>query len=196
MSQFDKINRRTHLYLGLFLMPWLLMYGVSSSLIIHEGWFGGEKNSAWEPLFEREYHRPVGEPADLRATAEQVLKDCHLQGAFWANKPNPDTLEIDRYSFWGSTRLTYSLKEQKLKAQRQRARPNQVVVRMHFRGGYDQPTLADKLWGALVDLTCLGIIIWILSGLVMWWRLPRLRVWGAAAVGGGIFLFLLLIRTI
>ena len=27
---FGKINRRTHLYLGLFLLPWLAMYGVSS----------------------------------------------------------------------------------------------------------------------------------------------------------------------
>jgi hypothetical protein len=72
----------------------------------------------------------------------------------------------------------------------------QAVVRMHFRGGYDQPTFWDNFWGLLVDIACIGIIIWIASGLVMWWRLPRLRTWGAIAVGGGILSFLLLVWAI
>jgi hypothetical protein len=177
MTTFDKINRRTHLYLGLFLMPWLLMYGVSSFIIIHQSWFRADKERAWEPLFEKEYSRPVNDQGDLRATAQEILKDCDLEGAFWADKPNADTLRIDRFSFWGSTRLTYSIKDQKLKAEHQRMRPSQAVVRMHFRGGFGQPTFWDKFWGLLVDLACVGIIIWTISGLIMLWRLPRLRAW-------------------
>jgi hypothetical protein len=72
-------------------------------------------------------------------------------------------------------------------------RLSQAVVRMHFRGGYGQPTFWDKSWGFLVDLACVGIIVWVASGLIMWWRLPRLRAWGAVAVGGGALSFLLLI---
>ena len=196
MKTFDKINRRTHLYMGLFLMPWLLMYGVSSFIIIHRSWFRADKSLAWEPLFEKEYSRPVRDNGDLRATAQEILKDCNLEGAFWVNKPKPDTLHIDRFSFWGSTRLTYSIKDQKLKAERQPMRLSQAVVRMHFRGGYGQPTFWDKFWGLLVDIACLGIIVWVASGLIMWWRLPRLRAWGAVAVGGGIVSFLLLVWTL
>jgi hypothetical protein len=192
MTNFDKINRRTHLFLGLFLMPWLLMYGASSLMIIHQSWFQKSKELAWEPLFENEYHHPVNDQGDLRATAQEILKDCNLEGAFWTVKPRPDTLQIDRFSFWGSTRLTYSIKEQKLAAQRQRMPLHQAVVRMHFRGGYLQPTAADKFWGFTVDLACVGIVLWVASGLIMWWRLPRLRNWGAIAVGGGLFSFLLL----
>jgi hypothetical protein len=193
---FDKINRRTHLYAGLFLMPWLLMYGLSSFIIIHQSWFGANKESAWETLYEKDYHRPLSKDQDLRTTAEAILNDCQLEGAFWADKPDADSLRIDRFSFWGSTRLTYSVTAQKLKAERQRMRPTQAVVRMHFRGGYGQPTFWDKFWGLLVDLACAGIIIWIASGLLMWWRLPRLRAWGALAVGGGFISFLLLIFTL
>jgi hypothetical protein len=196
MKTFDRINRRTHLYLGLLLMPWLLMYGVSSFIIIHQSWFRADKERAWEPLFEKQYDRPVNAQADLRATALEILKDCNLEGAFWADKPNPDTLRIDRFSFWGSTRLTYSMKDQKLKAEHQPMRLSQAVVRMHFRGGYGQPTFWNKFWGLLVDLACVGIIIWTASGLIMWWRLPRLRAWGAVAVGGGLLSFLLLIWTL
>jgi hypothetical protein len=69
----------------------------------------------------------------------------------------------------------------------------QVATRMHFRGGYGQPPFLDKLWGLLVDVACVGIMVWVASGLIMWWRLPRLKAWGAIAVGGGLLSFLLLI---
>jgi hypothetical protein len=201
MATFDKINRRTHLYLGLFLMPWLLMYGVSSFIVIHQSWFGAGKARAWEPLFEKTYDRPVNiqganNSPELRATAQEILKACNLEGAFWVDKPNANTLHIDRFSFREAISLTYSIKDQKLKAERRSMRVPQTITRMHFRGGYEQPTLGNKFWGLLVDVACAGIVIWVASGLVMWWRLPRLRVWGAIAVGGGALSFGLLVWTL
>jgi hypothetical protein len=52
MITFDKINRRAHLYLGMFLMPWLLMYGVSSFIVIHHAWFPSDRPGR-EVLFEK-----------------------------------------------------------------------------------------------------------------------------------------------
>jgi hypothetical protein len=196
LNTFDKINRRTHLYLGLCLLPWLLMYGVSSFIIIHQPWFRADKERAWEILFAKEYHHPVNAQENLRETAGEILKDCNLEGAFWANQPDTNTLQIDRFSFWDSIRLTYSIKDQKLTAERQRMRPSQAVVRMHFRGGFGQPTVRDKFWGLLVDLACVSIVVWTVSGLIMWWRLPGLRAWGAIAAGGGALSFLLLIWSL
>ncbi len=195
---FDKINRRTHLYLGLLLMPWLMIYGVSSFIIIHQSWFGADRRLDWEPVFEKAYNRPVTAPGmnkerELRALAQEILRDCRLDGAFWVDKPNPDTLHIDQFSFRDSISLTYSLKDQKLKAERQRMRWPQVAMRMHFRGGYSQPTCLDKFWGLLVDVACVAILIWVASGLIMWWQLPRLKIWGAMAVAGGALSFLVLV---
>ncbi len=112
------------------------------------------------------------------------------------NAPPADTLHIERFSFRDSTSLTYSLKDQKLTAKHQRMKVPQVVMRMHFRGGYEQPTFGNKFWGVLVDIACIGILIWVASGLIMWWRLRRLRVWGAMAVGGGLLSFLFLVWTL
>ena len=201
MITFDKLNRRAHLYLGLFLLPWLIMYGVSSFIVIHQSWFGTDKPHARELLFEKTYNRPVNlqganNSPELRAAAQEILKDCNLEGAFWVDKPNADTLHIDRFSFRDSISLTYSLKDQKLTAKHQRMKAPQVAMRMHFRGGYEQPTFGNKLWGVLVDTACIGIIIWVASGLIMWWRLRRFRVWGAIAVAGGFLSFLLLVWTL
>jgi hypothetical protein len=197
MIGFGKINRRTHLYLGLFLLPWLAMYGVSSAIVIHQTWFNMERLPR-ELVFEKTYDRPVNlqganNSPELRSAAEQILKDVDLEGAFWADKPNPDTLRIDRFSFRGSTSLTYSVKKQTLKAEHQSMRVPHVIQRMHFRGGYEQPGFGSKSWGVFVDLACVGILIWVISGLIMWWQLPRLRGWGALALTSGVLSFALLV---
>jgi hypothetical protein len=103
MITFDKINRRAHLYLGLFLIPWLLMYGVSSFIVIHHAWFPSDRPER-EVLFEKAYSRPVNlqganNSPELREAAQEILKECNWEGAFWADKPKPDTLHIDRSVF-------------------------------------------------------------------------------------------------
>src|SRR5882672_4262531 len=51
ISQFSmKIMRRTHLYAGLFLAPWVAMYGFSGFIFNHGSWFapcGGSKPIQW-----------------------------------------------------------------------------------------------------------------------------------------------------
>jgi hypothetical protein len=193
MITFDRINRRTHLYLGLVLIPWVMMYGISSFIISHHAWFRSDKEPPWETLFEREYQHPVADQADVRAVAREILKENNLEGAFNAQRPNPGELRITRNTFFDLTRLTYSIMDQKLRAERQHVRWDQVILRMHFRGGYNQPLFLNKLWALMVDLSCVGILLWITSGLIMWWRLSRTRVWGAIALAGGLLSFLSLV---
>ena len=193
---FDRINRRTHLYLGLVLIPWVMMYGISSFIISHHDWFRSDHEPPWEPLFEREYHHAADQQADVRAVSREILKENGLEGAFYAQRPNPDELRINRNTFFDQTRLTYFIKEQKLRAERQHLRWDQVILRMHFRGGYNQPLFLTKLWAVMVDLACVGILLWITSGLIMWWRVARTRLWGALALSGGVLSFLWLIWSL
>jgi len=201
MISFNKINRRTHLYLGLALLPWLLMYAVSSAIVIHPSTFNPREALPRELVSEKSYDKPVdlkgaNNSPELRAAAEQVLKNLDIEGGFWADKPNPDTLHIERFSFRGATRLTYSAKKQTIKIEHQKMRVPQVIQRMHFRGGFQQPDLGNNSWGVLVDFTCITILIWVITGLIMWWQLPKLRMWGMLALTGGILSFVLLIWTL
>jgi hypothetical protein len=196
MMSFNRINRRTHLYLGLALLPWLLMYGVSSWIIIHKS----IEPLPRELLYKKSYTAPVdlnspngsNNTPQMRAAAQQILKDLDMQGAFWVDKPNSDTLHIDRFSFRGNTTLTYSAKKQELKVEHQKMRVPQVIQRLHFRGGYIQPDLGNQAWGVFVDAACIAILIWVISGVIMWWQLPKLRAWGTLALAGGILSFVIL----
>ena len=198
MISFNKINRRTHLYVGLALLPWLLMYAVSSAIVIHPSTFNPHEPLPRELVSEKPYAKPVdlkgaNNSPELRATAEQILKDISMKNNFWTDKPNPDTLHIERFSFRDSTSLIYSVKKQTLKIEHQKMRVPQVIQRLHFRGGYQQPDFGNKSWGVLVDLACIAILLWVISGLIMWWQLPKLRAWGTLALAGGVLSFVLLI---
>jgi len=101
----------------------------------------------------------------------------------------PWASRCSRHCFFNQTRLTYLINEHKLRVERQQFRWDQVVVRMHFRGGYHHPLFLNLLWAILVNVVCVAFLVWIASGLIMWWRLSRTRVWGAVALCAGALSF-------
>lgn len=185
----DRFIRRTHLYLGLALLPWLLVYGVSSLLLSHPTWFAQPAAEVWQPLFDRDYNRPVAESTDLRTVARAILIDCELDGAFWAERPRADELRITRHRFGSDTRLIYRINEHRLRAERRTANGRDYVLRLHFRGGFQQPSVWDGAWAVVVDLTCLALVAWVLTGLLLWWRMRALRGSGLLALIAGVMTF-------
>ena len=62
---------------------------------------------------------------------------------------------------------------------------------MHARGGFQQEGFLHDAWAVVVDIICIAFLIWIASGICMWWLLPTCRTWGTVALGGGIISFVL-----
>ena len=65
-----------------------------------------------------------------------------------------------------------------------RFRWEHFLTAMHAKGGFDQGGL-HNLWGVVVDLVCLGMFLWVFTGIVMWWTLPFARIWGWLAILSG-----------
>lgn len=190
---FNLVNRRTHLYLAMFLLLWFLMYGVSSLPINHPDWFrqtDGVGEPQWSVTFDREYNLEVAEGADLRSVGTQILKDAGLEGSFNAGRPAPERIIVNRFDFWSLQRLTYFIEEGRLLAETRRFRWSQFLVRMHVRGGFRQDSILADAWAVIVDVVCVAMLIWIASGIYMWWLIRKTRLWGAVALGGGLLSFL------
>ena len=64
---------------------------------------------------------------------------------------------------------------------------------MHARGGFEQEGILPLSWSVVVDLMCVGMILWVASGLYMWWGLPGHRGWGWLAILAGAATFILFI---
>ena len=188
---FDKVSRRTHLYLGMFLLPWFLMYGVSSIVFSHHDFFDKHYHDGvpeWTPLFQHKYHKDIPAGADKRSVGGQILRDNGVvwNGSWGAYSPNDREFIVYMYNFWSSQRLTYFTKEDRVLAEKQRFRWDHFLTGMHARGGFGQEHLLSDAWAVTVDFVMIAILTWITSGLIMFWGVRRSRMWGLLAVGGGV----------
>ncbi|HRJ21409.1 MAG TPA: hypothetical protein PLF84_20365, partial [Bryobacteraceae bacterium] len=52
--------------------------------------------------------------------------------------------------------------------------------------GFEQDGWLTKAWGGVVDMVVVGMVWWVVSGLIMWWKLPGKRRGGWVALGLGV----------
>ncbi|MCC6537189.1 MAG: hypothetical protein IT162_06540 [Bryobacterales bacterium] len=189
---FHHLNRRTHLYLALFLSPWFLMYGLSSIPFSHNQYFEELDKAKGIPLWTKRAEIPFDQPVpagpELRPFAEQVVKLTGLTGAYGAYRQSPKQVNVYVYTFWKSTQVKYFLEEKKLVVEDRRFRWDHFLTGMHAKGGFDQGGWHNA-WGVVVDLVCLGMLLWIATGLIMWWNVPVVRNWGWVALASGVVSF-------
>jgi hypothetical protein len=184
----SKLIRRSHMYLALFLTPWMVGYAASTLLMNH---------AAGRPVVfvsesERPYNTSFEPGTPPRVVAEQILSELDLEGTFGVAAPSPDgKLTITRQDIVAPRRVTFYPTEQRLTVER--AQPDAVgfLYRFHRRRGYEPPYLADRAMAFSVDLVIAAMVFWALSGLWMWWEMRATRRWGLACaiLGVGIFTF-------
>jgi hypothetical protein len=194
---FDRLNRRTHLYLGLALIPWVLMYGASSVPFAHNAYFQARDAATGLPPFTVRAEIPVDVaiPDDreaLRALGATLLDKAGIHGTnFGAYRQGPSQVNVYSYTFWKSTQLKYDADRQVMTVEDRRFRWDQFLTGMHARGGFEQEGILPTAWSLIIDLVCLSLIGWVASGVYMWWRQPRLRRLGWIALASGALPFLL-----
>jgi hypothetical protein len=196
----SKLIRRTHMYLALFLTPWMLIYALSG-LVLNHGQavraFYGAKWGQMEKVEERPYTASFSTDATPRMIGAQVLEHLGLSGSFnvqgQANQPR---LIINRNGAFAQHRVTYFRTENRLLIEKQAFSAPVFVNRAHFRHGYEQPFLSSNVWASIVDLAVVGMLFWVLSGIWMWWEIKPARIPGAVLALGGFGIFGLLLATI
>ena len=189
------VNRRMHLYLGLALLPWFLMYGISSVPFAHTRFFddrdAAKKLPMWTLRAEKRIDIPVPEhAAGLRELGAALLREAGIEEtSFGTYRQSPTQINVYAYSFWKSTQLKYFTDQKKLTVEDRRFRWDHFLTGMHARGGFEQDSLLDRSWSVVVDIVSVSMLLWIASGLYMWWELPGQRRWGALALLAGVATF-------
>jgi hypothetical protein len=197
---FSRYLRRIHMYLALFLTPWILMYALSSLVFNHigtiSGWYGGRLNN-FEKVEEVDYRNALAVDLPPADAAKQILLDLNLAGAhFVPANSAPDRLVITRTASHTVTRITYLKDDGKLIIEK--ASPNlpSMLTRAHMRHGFEQDYPSVTFSSLAVELTVLAMLFWIASGLWMWWEIKPARKWGAVFALLGISLFSVMLFAI
>ena len=190
MIVFSKTLRRIHMYLALFLTPWVLMYTASTFVMNHRDWFRGRPPAPpkWETVSQRLYDGQFPEGATPAIQASQILMSVDLDGAHQASM-REGKLVIQRQIPLQPMRLTFSPDSKQLLIERQAPDTSAFLERMHRRRGFQHPDALEDVWAFSVDFFIAAVIFWSLSGLWMWWELKVTRRLGALALLAGISLF-------
>ncbi len=145
----------------------------------------------WTLRSEHTVDLPVPEdPVALRRLGAALLEIAGIEGtSFGAYRQSPAQVNVYSYSFWSSTQLKYFVEQKKLTVEDRRFRWDHFLTGMHARGGFEQEGVLQTSWSVVVDVVCLGMIVWIASGLYMWWALRGHRAWGGLAILGGVVSF-------
>jgi hypothetical protein len=185
-QQVSKLLRRIHLYLALFLTPWVLLYTFSTFIMNHKQRPG--KPAQWETLSKRVYDGVFPPNATHHDIARQILMSLDLDGAHQASLVR-DSVVIQRFAAIAPLRLTFQPASRELHIERQVVTPNAFLERMHRRRGFQHPYALEDTWAFSVDLFIFGVLFWALSGLWLWWELKVTRVLGGLALAAGIAVF-------
>ena len=190
MIMFSKILRRTHMYLALFLTPWVLMYTLSTFVMNHRDRFRGRPPAPpqWDRVSEGVYDGQFPDGATPAIQARQILMSLDMDGAHQASLRD-GKLVIQRHGALQPARLTFTPDSRQLLVERQAPDSSAFLERMHRRRGFQHPYTLEDTWAFSVDLFIAGVVFWALSGLWMWWELKVTRTLGALALLGGVALF-------
>lgn len=198
MKSTNLILRRTHLYLGMLLIPWLLIFGLSTLMFNHGDHFRPLRPSdpQFVALWEIDYALPHPiTDSNLREIVAQLLADNGLQGAFGARQQG-SSIDITLQNFLQPTKLNYNLNTKKLRAEKKKFAWVEVLQRLHFRAGYNGSSLLANVWPVIVDFFCVTMLIWILTGLYLWWKIRDSRRLGWLTISAGMLMFALLLATL
>jgi hypothetical protein len=196
---FNHLNRRVHLYLGLILLAWFAVYGVSSYYINHPGFAQKMKQEGkplWVTTADRSLDLAVSEEADPRELASRVLDDLGIEADnynAWLLGQQQDQnyrLFINVISVLKPIRIDYYINQDKVSAEEAQFYWTQFWIRLHKLGGYQHDSLLMDVWAVIVDIFCLGMLVWVISGIIIWWQMGKVRGWGLISMGAGLVVFI------
>lgn len=195
----SKILRRTHMYIALFLFPWMAMYALSTIVMNHRDIFIAKYGRGPAPLVkEREltYDGSFPPDAEPKIIARQILASLDLDGAHGANRRKDGAIVINRQDLVSPRRIIYTPSDNKLVIEKMQYRTNAFLERFHRRRGYSTGYALDTIWAISVDLVIVAMVFWALSGVWLWWEMKVTRALGLLALAGGAGLFALYLAVL
>ena len=189
----SRLVRRIHMFTGLFLAPWMVMYALSTLVMAHHEYvnsFYVSKSPVMVKERELDYSRSFPTNLTRDAIAPQILSDLSMDGAHSVSGGrNGSPLVIQRQHAMPQRRLTFDASKGKITIEREEFRTPTVLERLHRRRGYKQPYALEDTWGFTVDVAAVTMVFWSLSGMWLAWELKTTRVWGALSFVVGLGLF-------
>ena len=187
-------NRKAHYFLGLYLLLFTWFFAVSGLVLNHSEWRVAQ---FWERRAEATAERAIavpGEQGDV-AMAQDLMRQLAIVGEVGEVRRNRDGTRID-------VQVVKPGHVYKVEARLDSARARVTEIRLDAWGAMDalhkftgvrmddsaqtRDWWLTRLWSLAMDAVGVGLVVLVLSGVWMWWRLIPKRVPGAIALALGV----------
>lgn len=199
LSRVSRLVRRVHMFTGLFLAPWMLMYALSTLVMTHREFVRSlyaSKNPSMVTERELDYSRSFPANSTREQIGEQILHDLGLSGTHYiSGGKDGKPLVIHRQHALTTRQITFDASKNKIVLEQEEFRASNFLERMHRRRGYNSYALENS-WGFLVDVAVVTMAFWSLSGVWLGWELKPARRWGALSLTAGLALFAMFLALI
>jgi hypothetical protein len=164
----------------------------------HGEWF--QKYRPSNPQYLALWERPQPLPAplgegNLREVVRSLLDAQQLKGPFFAQQQGR-RININIQNFFQPIRLTYDLDRQTLRAEQKKFSWVELLIRLHFRVGYNDGGALATIWPIIVDVFCITMLVWIVTGLILWWKVRDSRRLGWVTILAGFAMIAVLLMIV
>lgn len=167
-------TRNLHLWLGLFFLLFLLVYGLSSVQMAHPEWFPMEPT-----VTEERVPVAAARARDARALAQELRERHGLRGDLRQAEETAAGLRLRIVRPGTVHEVSYRRAAGEASVRTSVATFMGMLNRIHHVGGLWHGYALINVWGVLVALVSVGLVLLGASGIYLWFRVHRERLAGA-----------------
>jgi hypothetical protein len=166
--------RKIHLYVGLSLLTFVTMYFVTGYVLIHDDWFRGRgpEKTTWTATVSVP---AAGQDFDARAYAQALKDRLRLPGKPMAPQRQKDGRWKFSYMRPGDRHEVLVAHEgEPVQITRIHGGARELLVGFHRLHGWNGGWL-HVAWALSCDLASLSLLVFVATGIAMWWKRSRRR---------------------
>ncbi len=158
--------KKIHLYACLSTVAFLLMFIVTSYLMIHHQWFDHEEHRETSDV-------DLGFRVDTEEDWQKLVDRFDVKGRLYRSSTNKDGHQVRIYETANnSNRITLSADRTKAQMVLTSERGANILVGIHRHRGYGG-ALQYNLYALFLDLLGVSLIVFAITGVIMWFKLLK-----------------------
>ena len=170
--------RNVHLLLGLFALPFLLMYGASAVRLAHGSWFSEKAKHIERDVEVGDFDANSG-----RLLARVLMEQHGLRGELRSVVPTDAGFQLEIERPGNSSQVEYSRYTGRAKIRSSAFGFMTMLAGIHFIAGFGHNYQINNIWAVFVVIVSIALILQGLTGIYLWFHFHKESRIGAILLG-------------
>ena len=184
---FEVWNRKSHYYLGLYLLFFLWLFSLTGLMLNHQQWFT-DLYERHQTVYDPDIETPAGQTREEQA--RDVMRQLNLKGEVdWpASQPvGHIDFTVSRPNGAAQVRVDLNAKHAYVKEFDNSALHAFQIFHTFSGSRFNQPAsrrdwIVTTVWVLAMDALAAGLLVMVLGSYYMWWKLKKQKALGVVTL--------------